>query len=177
MLFAVAVSAGTAILCGVAPAFEATRNDLRRRMEEVRSVAARSEARLRRALVAGQLGLATLLLSGAGLLVVSLVKVLRVDPGFDPRHVITAEISLPGSRYSDAARRTAFRDAAIARLRATPGVGATGAVSILPMGSNMNSGTFSIEGRPDEPGSSMPHAESWAATPGYFPAMRIALRR
>jgi putative ABC transport system permease protein len=177
LLFAVAVSGAVAVLCGVAPAFTATRGDLRRAMDDGRSIAARGEGRLRRALVAGQLGLATILLSGAGLLVVSLARVLRVDPGFDPSHVITGELSLPRSRYSNAARRAAFRDAAIARLAASPGVQDAGAVSVLPMGANGNNGTFEIEGRPRTTGVSLPHAESWAATPGYFSAMRIALLR
>jgi putative ABC transport system permease protein len=127
--------------------------------------------------VASQLALATILLSGAGLLVVSLTRVLRVDPGFDPSHVITGELSLSRSRYPDSSRRTAFRDAALARLAATPGVREAGAVSILPLGGNGNSGTFDIEGRETASGASMPHAENWAATPGYFAAMRISLLR
>lgn len=177
LLFAVAVSAAVAVLCGITPALAATRDDLRRTMEDARAIAGRGEGRLRRALVAGQLGLATILLSGAGLLVVSLARVLRVDPGFEPAHVITGELSLSRSRYPDTARRTAFRDAAIARLAATPGVREAGAVSVLPLGGNENSGTFDIEGRGPAVGVSMPHAESWAATPGYFSAMRIPLLR
>lgn len=177
LLFALAVSASVAVVCGVAPAFTATRGDLRGPMDDGRAIAGRGEGRLRRALVAGQLGLATILLSGAGLLVVSLTRVLRVDPGFDPSHVITGEISLPRSRYPNAARVGAFRDAAIARLAASPGVREAGAVSILPLGGNENSGTFEIEGQPRGAGISLPHAENWAATPGYFPAMGIALLR
>ena len=177
LIFAVAVSGAVAVLCGIAPAFTAAGSDLRRTMDDARAIAGRNEGRLRRVLVAGQLGLATILLSGAGLLVVSLTRVLRVDPGFDPAHVITGELSLPRSRYPDAARRTAFRDAAIARLASMPGVREAGAVSILPLGGNGNSGTFDVEGRETARGASMPHAESWAATPGYFSAMRIALLR
>jgi putative ABC transport system permease protein len=177
LLFAFAVSAVVAFVCGIAPAFAGTRDDLRRAAEDARAIAGRSEGRLRRGLVASQLALATVLLSGAGLLVVSLARVLRVDPGFDPSHVITGELSLARSRYPDAARRKVFRDSAIARLAATPGVQAAGAVSVLPLGGNGNSGTFDIEGRETAPGAGMPHAESWAATPGYFAALRIALLR
>jgi len=177
LLFAIAVSAAVAVLCGIAPAFTATRGDLRRTMDDGRVIAGRAEGRLRRALVAGQLGLATILLSGAGLLVVSLARVLRVDPGFDPSHVITGELTLPRSRYPNAARRTVFRDAAIARLASSPGVRDAGAVSVLPLGANANNGTFEIEGQPRATGVSLPHAESWAATPGYFSSMRIALLR
>jgi putative ABC transport system permease protein len=175
ILFIVGVSALTAIAFGLIPAFGAIRDDLRPSIEEGRSVSGRARGRLRRVLVAAQLGLATLLLVGAGLLVVSLTTLLRVDPGFEPRHVITAELSLPPSRYPDPARRNAFRQATIERLRALPGVRETGAVSILPMGGNMNTGTFHVEGRPDEPGGTQPHAEIWAATPGYFPALKIDL--
>jgi putative ABC transport system permease protein len=146
-------------------------------MEEGRGIASRSEGRLRRALVTGQLALATVLLSGAGLLGISLARVLRVDPGFDSRNVITGELSLPRSRYPNASRRNAFREAALAQLRAVPGVREAGAVSILPLGGNANSGTFEIEGEPRATGISLPHAEIWAATTGYFPAMRIPLLR
>jgi putative ABC transport system permease protein len=117
------------------------------------------------------------LLVGAGLLAASLAKLLRVDPGFDPRPVITADLALPASRYPDRRSRNAFREAVLERLRALPGVREAGAVSILPMGGNMNSGTFFVEGRPGQPGGTLPHAENWAATPGYFPALRIPLLR
>ena len=177
LLFGLVVSSATAILSGIGPVFAAAREALRRTMEEARGIASRGEGRFRRFLVAGQLALATVLLAGAGLLIVSLARVLRVDPGFDPAHVVTGDVSLPRSRYPDAARRNAFRENAVANLRSAPGVREAGAVSILPLGGNANSGTFEIEEQPRTAGNSLPHAESWAATPGYFSAMRIPLLR
>ena len=177
LLFVLAVAAVTSVVFGLVPLAGAGRADLRRKIDEGRGAGSRSEGRLRRGLVAAQLGLAGLLLVGATLLAISLARVLRVDPGFEARHVITGDLSLPRSRYPDASRREIFRNAAIARLEATPGVRRAGAVSILPLGRNENSGTFDIEGRPDLSGNRQAHAESWAATPGYFDAMRIALLR
>jgi len=177
LAFVLAVSAVTALAFGLVPLAGTAVPDVRRTIEEGRSVAARGEGRLRRGLVAGQIGLAGLLLVGAALLALSLVRILRVDPGFDPRHVITGELSLPRDRYSDADRRETFRNSVIARLEAARGVREAGAVSILPLGGNGNNGTFDIEGRPDLAGNRAPHGESWAATPGYFATMRIPLLR
>jgi len=175
--FALAVSSATALVFGLAPLLGALRDDLRRAIEEGRAISSRGEGRLRRGLVAGQLALATLLLVGASLVGVSLSRLLRVDPGFDPSHVITGEVMLSRVRYPDAARREAFREAALDRLRSAPGVTGAGAVSILPLGGNMNSGTFDIEGKAVQAGGEMPHAESWTATPGYFSTMRIPIFR
>jgi len=175
--FVLALSAITAVVFGLVPLTGASTFDVRRRIEEGRSVAARGEGRLRRALVAGQLGLAALLLVGAALLALSLVRILRVDPGFDAKNVITGELSLPRSRYAEPRRRDAFRRAVIDRLQASPGVIGAGAVSVLPLGGNANNGTFDIEGRPDLSGNLEPHGENWAATPGYFRTMRIPLLR
>jgi predicted permease len=177
LLLVLAVTAVTTIVFGLVPLAGAGAPDLRRKIDEGRGVASRAEGRLRRALVAGQLALAGLLLVGAALLGLSLRRVLHVDPGFDARHVITGELSLPRARYRDAARREVFRGAALDRLRATPGVRAAGAVSVLPLGGNANNGTFDIEGRADLSGNRQPHGENWAATPGYFAAMRIPLLR
>ena len=175
--FAFLVSGATAIAFGLAPLADAVAGNIRRSIEEGRAIAARGEGRLRRTLVAGQLALATLLLVGAALLGVSLARVLRVDPGFDARNVLTGDVALARARYPDARTRDAFRRNVIDRLRSTPGVLDAGAVSVLPFGGSANSGTFAIEGRPVARGDRMPHGESWAATPGYFSTMGIALRR
>jgi predicted permease len=175
--FVLALSAITTVAFGLVPLAGSSAFDLRRRIDEGRGVAARGEGRLRRALVAGQLGLAALLLVGAGLLALSVVRILRVDPGFDAKHVITGELSLPRDPYSEPTRREAFRKAVIDRLLSAPGVTGAGVVSVLPFGADENSSSFDIEGRPDLPGNLAPHGENWAATPGYFPAMRIPLLR
>ncbi len=177
LAFVLALGAVTAIAFGLVPLVGSSVFDVRRRIDEGRTAGGRGEGRLRRVLVAGQLGLAALLLVGAALLALSLVRILRVDPGFDAQNVITGELSLPRSRYSDPLRREAFRRAVLDRLEAAPGVIGAAAVSVLPMSGNANSSSFDVEGRPDLSGNRAAHGESWAATPGYFPTMRIPLRR
>jgi putative ABC transport system permease protein len=175
--FTLGVSALTAVLFGLLPAAGVSRRELREEIEAGRGSAGRPRTRLRRALVASQIGLASLLLVGAGLLVMSLTKILHVDPGFQAQGVVTGQVSLPRLRYPDRPRRAAFAQAAVDQLAGLPGVAAAGAVEILPMTGESNSGTFEVENRPAEPGGTKPHAEIWRSTPDYFPAMRIGLRR
>ena len=175
--FSVGVSALTALLFGLLPALGTTRGNLKGAIDSDRQASGGNRGRLRRFLVASQMALASLLLVGAGLLVASLSKLLRVNPGFDPNGVVTGEVSLPRSRYANPASRAAFADAVLARLRSEPGIRAAGAAEILPLGGGMNSSTFDVENRSPEPGGTKPHAESWRASVGYFETMRIPLLR
>ena len=176
-VFSVGVSALTAVLFGLLPAWGTTRGNLREEIDADRQASGGNRGRLRRFLVASQMAFASLLLVGAGLLVSSLSRLLQVNPGFDPNGVVAGEISLPPSRYPDRASRAAFAEAVLARLRSEPGIRAAGAAEILPLGGEMNSSTFDIENRPAEPGGTKPHAESWRASVGYFETMRIPLFR
>ena len=176
-LFAAGISALTALLFGLLPALGTARGDLRADIDGGRQTSGESRGRLRRLLAASQVGLASLLLIGAGLLATSFSKLLRVDPGFEPRGVFTGVVSLPRSRYPDAPARAAFVDTVLARLRSQPGIQSAGAAEILPLSGSTNSSTFEIESRPVEPGRSKAHAESWRASIGYFETLRIPLLR
>ena len=106
---------------------------------------ARGRERLRSALVVGQIALAMILLVGAGLLLRSLERLQRVDPGFRPARVATAYIPLPGSKYADGRRQAEFFARLLERLSAAPGVEAAGATSLLPLATGNWTRSFAVE--------------------------------
>jgi putative ABC transport system permease protein len=111
----------------------------------------------------------------AGLLLHSFVKLQRVDPGFDARHLLTARVSLPAAGYAepDAVRR--FWDEALRRIREAPGVLAVGLTTSLPPDSYGDTNNFDLVDRPVAPGSAEPTAP-WAwVTPGFLPALGVPL--
>lgn len=128
--------------------------------------------RFRALMVMTQLALAVTLLCGASLLIRSFLHVLHVDPGFDPRNVLTFEVSLP-STYDGIARVNAFHDALLERLRATPGIEVAGVISQLPLSGGRFGSSFRINGIEKDEW----HASVYVADEGYFRAMRIPFVR
>ncbi|HLL77414.1 MAG TPA: ABC transporter permease [Pyrinomonadaceae bacterium] len=176
--FTAGVSLLTGIVFGLGPAFQSARVDLHDTLKEGgRGGSAGVGRRVRGALVVAEVSLAVVLLVGAGLLVRSFVSLQHVSPGFRPQQVIAMQVSLPVNRYAEPRQRAAFYRQVAEAMRALPGVRAAGAVSVLPMSGQNQSGSFSIEGRPVAPNESMPHGDRWAATHDYFNAMGIPLLR
>jgi len=146
--------------------------------EEGRSGTAGRGARvLRRGLVVAQVAFAFVLLVGAGLLFASFRRVLAVNPGFNPDHVLTASISLPRTRYKDDAALRTFGAEALRRLRALPGVTAAGATDTIPFGGNNNDSVILAEGYQMKPGESLISPQAVDVTPGYFEAMNVVLTK
>src|SRR5262249_30856930 len=146
--------------------------------EEGRSgTSARGARSLRRALVVAQVAVAFVLLVGAGLMFASFRRLLTVDPGFDARSVLTASVSLPQARYSDAAAQNAFADEALRRLRALPGVTAAGATDTIPFGSNHSDSVILAEGYQMQPGESVISPSQVDVSPGYFESIHARLVR
>jgi putative ABC transport system permease protein len=146
MAFTLGLSIVTGLLFGSAPAFHATGLHLQDALKEgIRATdGAGGRGGVRGALVVTEIALSLVLLIGAGLMIKSVHRLLRVDAGFDPRGVLTAEIALPPQKYVDPelerqfspgayAKATGFFDSVIGRVRALPGVRAAGAVSGLPL--------------------------------------------
>lgn len=131
---------------------------------------------LRRALVVTQVAIAFMLLLGAGLLTASFRQILSIDPGFDPRQVLTASVSLPASRYPQD-KLAPFSVESLRRIRALPGVMHAGATSSIPFGDDRSDSVIFAEGYQMQPGESVISPTRVEATPGYFEAMRIPLRR
>lgn len=145
--------------------------------EEGRSGTASRGARLlRRALVTTQVAFALVLLVGAGLLVASFQRVLAVDPGFTAERVLTANFTLPVSRYAaDPALRTTT-ERVLERVRTVPGVEAAGVTSSVPFGGNYSDSVIFAEGYQMAPGESLISPNRVIVSDGYFEAMKIELR-
>jgi predicted permease len=182
MLFTLALSLVSGLLFGLVPAWRAARPDLQATLTEGRrgsSAAGGLFSRrdgLRRLLVAGEFAVSLVLLVGAGLLVRSFAAVQRVSPGFDPRGVLTFELTLTGPRYAEAATVLETYRQLWPRLAAIPGVEAAGAVSALPLSQMMAWGPITVEGRTPAPGEAFVNTDIRVVAGGYFQAMRIPLR-
>ena len=124
-----------------------------------------------------EFALALVLLIGAGLMIRSFVALMHVDPGFDPRNLITMTISTKGTPEADPAQRPAFFAQVLERVRAVPGVEAAGYINHLPLTGDRWGFSFSIEGRPKPKPGESPSAAYRVVFPGYFHAMRIPVIR
>ena len=132
--FAVAVTAAVALGFGFWPAWRASRSPLNAAVHgNVRTTAGKEPRRSQLLLVSGELAIAQVLLVAAGLLVASFARLTSVNPGFDPRNLVTADVSLPGAKYGDPMTRIRFHEAVLERLAATPGVNAAAMAMQGPM--------------------------------------------
>ena len=123
---------------------------------------------LRRGLVVAQVAVAFVLLVGAALLFTSFRRVLGINAGFNPDHVLTASISLPRARYKDDGALTNFTNEALRRLRALPGVTAVGATDTIPFGGSNNDSVILAEGYQMKQGESVISPQAVDVTPGYL---------
>jgi putative ABC transport system permease protein len=149
--FAFALALLTSLVFGLAPALQSTRNDLNESLKE----GGRGRAgggtshHLRNALVVAEIALALVLLVSAGLMMNSLLRLYRVNPGFRTDNILTMQISLPQSKYPDDRMEltTGFFQQLVDRVAALPGVESAGVTSALPLTSSGWGKLFSIEGR------------------------------
>jgi putative ABC transport system permease protein len=176
--FAALVSLTTGLLFGLAPALRLSRPDLRGPLAaDSTSVAGGSAPRARKLLVAANLALALMLLAGAGLMLKTLGRLLRVDPGFRPDRVLALQFSLVGDAYAQDPAVVAFQDHLLERVRALLGVEAAALAGQIPLGGNGDRFGFHVEGRVTANPAEDPSAERYSVTPDYFRVMGIALER
>ncbi len=177
VLAMLATAALVGIVIGLIPSVQVIRarvNEVLR--EESRSgTGGRRARRVRQILVVSQVGLAFVLLAGAGLVLASFRQLLHVDPGFDVKGVVTAATSVPQSLYPKNADASALMDRSLAAIRAIPGVTAAGATTSIPWGGDHNDSVILAEGYLMKPGESLISPEQMMITPGYFEAMHIAM--
>ena len=177
LAFTVFVSITTGIVFGLVPALQASRTDLTASLKDGGgrgSTPARS--RTRGALVVSEVALALVLLTGAGLLVNSFVRLLNVPPGFDPRGALAVQMSLPVEKYAERERRAAFTEDVLARIEALPGVEAAGAIVRLPLANRPTDTLITIPGRRGPADGAYP-CDFDFTNAGFFRAMRIPLVR
>ncbi|HEY6051891.1 MAG TPA: FtsX-like permease family protein, partial [Thermoanaerobaculia bacterium] len=134
-------------------------------------------SRLRSILVGSELALALVLTVGAGLMIRSFLALTSIDPGFDPRHVLTMVVSVAGTSQAEPGRRPGFYTAVLEKAAAVPGVESVSAINHVPLAGDVWGFPFQIEGRPQPKPGDSPTATFRAAFPGYFRTMRIAIVR
>ena len=191
LAFALLISILTGLVFGLAPAFHSARVTLSSAIREGGrgSGYSRKTGRLRDVLIVSELAFAVILMVGAGLLLRTLRNLLQENPGFNPAHVVTANIQLPNPNesatdpYRDVPRRATFDRELLRRMKEIPGVELAAITSALPttntnpnaVGGVANEG-FAIEDRPDEALQDL-HAERIRISPEYFKVLEGSLLR
>jgi putative ABC transport system permease protein len=174
LAFALAAAALTGVVFGLAPAGQVLKLDLNQTLKEGAGKGAGGAARgrLRNALVVTEIALSLVLLIGAALLVRTFVNLHRVEPGFDPRHVLTFQATPMGPQYATAEQNREFYRRALERLNAAPGVEAAAMTSTLPLSSQFRI-RMEVVGRPTIPES----VQFRVISPNYFKVMKTPVRQ
>lgn len=137
----------------------------------------RAAQRLRHGFIVAQIALAFVLLSGAGLLGISLRRVLATPAGFNPDHVLTGSIALPWKGYKDDKARIAFIDRLLPALRALPGVTHVAITTDLPFAGNTADSAITVEGHTPKPGETIRAHYLAGVSSDYWSLMDIPLIR
>ena len=178
LAFAGALSLVTGLLFGLIPAVRTTSARLRAGLAtDSRGSVGSGSHKARQLLVVVDLALALVLLTGAGLMLRSLARLMRVDPGFKTERVLTLQFSLVGEAYREDAAVVQFIDRVIEKVQALPGVEAAAAAGRIPMGGNGDRWGFHIDGLMRSNPAQDPSAERYSVTPDYFRVMQIPLER
>jgi putative ABC transport system permease protein len=128
--------------------------------------------RLRQVLVTGQLAIAMVLVSGAGLMVRSFQRLMAVDPGFQSDHALAVRFAIPSYRYNDTTEPR-FYATVLDRVRAVPGVVAVGSTKVLPLDGGEEMWSFAVVGQPPPAGRAPQMAPTFHVSPDYFRTMSI----
>jgi putative ABC transport system permease protein len=190
LAFALIICFIVGIACGLAPALQVLKRDLHGVLKEGgRTATAGGGQRMRSALVISEVALALVPLVGAGLLLRSFYRLLDVDPGFRPQHILAMQVDLAQPSFTELAKLTPEQSIELAkrqsvqfeeiarRLEALPGVTVAAGINVLPLGSQIRSASrFVLEGQPLSESGTRPIAETRVASLRYLAAMGIPLR-
>jgi predicted permease len=176
LAFTLMISLLTGLIFGLVPAWQSARANLTDALKEGgRSTGGGAQRhRALSALVIGEVTLAMVLLTGAGLLVNSLARLQSVSPGFDEKNLLTARIDLPNP-YAQPEQKAIFFEQLQQRAAALPGVQAVGLVTELPLAAQSADSRFRVEGGPEPESGQAPHADIRNINHDYFRTMRIPL--
>jgi putative ABC transport system permease protein len=175
--FTAMVSLLTGLLFGLAPAWQATLSDVSEVLKSAAGSASAARARLRQALVVGEVALTLLLLAGAGLMLRTFYRLEAVDPGFRYDHALSFRLDLPLQKYAALEQQVNFYQRLVEALGTLPGVQHVGVAYQLPLSMEGWESTYLIEGQPDPPPGQRPSIEVTPVSPDYFRAMGIRLLR
>jgi predicted permease len=177
LAFTLGLTVLTGVVFGLVPAWQAARTRIGDRLAARGALGTGREAFLRDLLVVSEMALALVLLIGAGLTLRSLAAASAIDPGFEPRGLLTMSVSVQGSTAAEPGQRALFFPAALEALRQVPGVDAASAVNHAPLVGDLWTRGFDIDGRPRVPGSDRPGAVYRVVLPGYFSTLRLPVLR
>jgi putative ABC transport system permease protein len=177
LVFTAGVCVLTGVLFGIVPALRTAKLDLRETLNEGArgSTAGPGQHRLRGALVAMEIALAVLLLVGSGLLLRSFSRLQEVPPGFQPDHLLVADLPLSQTAYAKPELRYEFFDRLVERAKALPGVRSAAAASFLPVSGGGSVIHFNIKGRPPKTPHDFIAAGYRTITPNYLEALGVPL--
>jgi len=177
LLFTLVVSLLTGVLFGLAPAFHGANANPQESLKEGVRSAGGGRHRAEGIFVAVEIGLAVILLAGAGLMIESVWRLLQVDPGFNTRNVLTTKVALsPKVMASPAAIRLAFQQLLV-RVAAIPGAQSAAITSVVPLSENDSEIPFWPGAGPQPPQDRTTSAMFYIVTPDYPSVMQIPLRR
>ena len=177
LLVTLGVAVVTGILFGLVPALASGKPELTEALKEGGrgSTSGVGRNRIRNLLVIAEVALALVLLVSAGLLIKSFVRLQNVNPGFNPRGIVTMELSLPLGKYPRGKPVIDFYAEVLRRVKTLPGVQQAALTSILPLSGTNSDSSFHIEGRNDKLIGVFPDEELRAVTPDYFRVLETPL--
>lgn len=177
LAFTIVLAVVTGLVFGIVPGIAVLRGNTNALLKDdaTRGSASRSTGMTRTLLVIGETAIALMLLIGAGLLIKSYAQLQEVNPGFSADNVLTAQMTLPATRYADAAARRTFWQRLEEQARALPGVTSVGFTSNVPFNGSVSSGSYNIIGYTPGPTEAQPHGRQEVVGGDYFSAMQIPL--
>ena len=174
--FTMLLALGTGLLFGLLPALVSTASANDALREGGRHGSSPKARRALATLVVAEVALSLVLLTSAGLLIRSFMRLQNIDPGFRAEGVFTGRVTLPASRYATPDQAAAFFQEAVAKVRQLPGVQNAAAISFLPLAGPGMGTSFYRADRPTPPDGQLPSTEVRPVTPDFFKTMGIPHR-
>ena len=174
LIFTFTISLVTGLVFGVIPAMQASKLNLLTTLNESVSKVGEGKKRnrLHAFLITGEVGIAMILLVGAGLLIKSFYRLQQIDLGFNPANVATMRLSLPATRYAEPHQMHGFFNELVSRTEHLPGVESVALVNTLPLKGSMEIDMY-VEGQPENSA----RASLFMSTPKYLNALGIELQK
>ena len=178
LVFTGGVTLTSALLVGLAPAWQASKSDLVETLKDASrgSSGGMRGARFRAGLIVTEVALSVVLLVGSSLLLISFLKLQRTPPGFNPQGVATAFVGVPLARYKTNPEQARFFDAVVERLKTVPQVKSAAVVIGVPLGGLNPRAPYTVSGQPVLPLTQRPLAGFALVSDDYFKLMEIPLR-
>lgn len=173
LVFTIALSLFSGLLFGLAPALQVSKPNLNDALKENNRQSSGRSHWLRSSLVVAEVALSLVLLVGAGLFFRSFITLFKTDPGFNPDNVLTMNLILSSTKYTNESQSAAFYTDLVQRVKARPGVQSAAAVNYLPLGGSNSSDSYLVEGAPEPARGNENIGRYRVCTPDYFTTMEI----